>query len=129
MDKARIEYLINIIVLVPVILILVVISLKLSKKGIEKINISSYAQVIERFNLTKDITLYVLKLGTTGCVLVSSQHNNQVIKELSEDEIDQIINMKKENSNSIDISKLYKFDIKSILNNKFTKEKDYGHIE
>lgn len=129
MDKTLMEYLLNIIILVPVILCLIVISLRLSKKGMDSFSMKSYVQVIERFNLNKDTTLMVLKLGNTGCVVVSSAHNTQVIKELDENEIEEIMRMKKEKNSTVNISKIYGEDIKKFLNNKFVREKDNGHTK
>lgn len=115
MDKTLIEYLINIILLVPVVLCLIVVSLKLSKKGVDSFSMKSYAQVIERFSLNKDTTLYVLKLGTTGCVLISSAHNTQVIKELDENELEEVIKMKKEKQSVMNLSKIPGFDMKDFV--------------
>lgn len=129
MDKTLIEYLVNIIVLVPIVLCLVVVTLKLSKKGVDSFNVKAYAQVIERFNLNKETTLYVLKLGTTGCVLISSAHNTQVIKELDENEIEEVMKMKKEKQTVMNLSKISGFDMKGYLNNKFVREKEDGHTK
>lgn len=129
MDKTLIEYLVNIIVFVPVVLCLIVVSLKLSKKGVEGFNMKAYAQVIERVSLSKDTTVFVLKLGTTGCVLISSAHNTQVIKELDENEIEEIIRLKKEKQTVMNLSKIPGFDVKDFLNNKFVREKENGHTK
>lgn len=123
------EYLINIILLVPIVLCLIVVSLKLSKKGVDTFSMKSYAQVIERFSLNKDTTLYVLKLGTTGCVLISSAHNTQIIKELDENEIEEVIRMKKEKQTVINLSKLPGFDVKSLVNKRIVREKEDGHTK
>lgn len=129
MDKTLIEYLINIILLVPVVLCLIVVSLKLSKKGVDSFSMKSYAQVIERFSLNKDTTLYVLKLGTTGCVLISSAHNTQVIKELDENELEEVIKMKKEKQSVMNLSKISGFDMKDFANKKFVRGKEDGHTK
>lgn len=129
MDKTLIEYLINIILLVPVVLCLIVVSLKLSKKGVDSFSMKSYAQVIERFSLNKDTTLYVLKLGTTGCVLISSAHNTQVIKELDENELEEAIKMKKEKQSVMNLSKISGFDMKDFANKKFVRGKEDGHTK
>lgn len=129
MDKTLMEYVLNIIILVPIVLCLIVISLKLSKKGMDSLSMKSYAQVIERFNLNKDTTLMVLKLGNTGCVLISSIHNTQVIKELDENEIEEIIRMKKEKNSTVNLPNIYGVDIRKILNNKFVREKDDEHTK
>ncbi|WP_040191265.1 flagellar biosynthetic protein FliO [Clostridium culturomicium] len=129
MDKTLMEYLINIILLVPIVLCLIVVSLKLSKKGVDTFSMKSYAQVIERFSLNKDTTLYVLKLGTTGCVLISSAHNTQIIKELDENEIEEVIRMKKEKQTVINLSKLPGFDVKSLVNKGIVRGKEDGHTK
>lgn len=126
MDKTLIEYLVNLIVLVPVVLCLIVISLKLSKKGIDSLNMKAYAQVIERVNMSKDTTLFVIKTGDTGCVLVTSAHNTQIVKELDTDEIQEIMKMKSEKQNKINLHKISGLDAKSIINNKLIRKKDDG---
>lgn len=129
MDKTLLEYLINIIVLVPVVLCLIVVSLKLSKKGVDSFNTKAYAQVIERYSLSKDTSLMVLKMGNTGCVLISSAHNTQIVKELNEEEIAEIVRMKKEKNTVINLSKISSLDMKDLLNNKFVREKEDGHTK
>lgn len=129
MDKTLLEYLINIIVLVPVVLCLIVVSLKLSKKGVDSFNTKAYAQVIERYSLSKDTSLLVLKMGNTGCVLISSAHNTQIVKELNEEEINEIVRMKKEKNTVINLSKISSLDMKDLLNNKFVREKEDGHTK
>ncbi|WP_195986929.1 flagellar biosynthetic protein FliO [Clostridium sp. D53t1_180928_C8] len=129
MDKTFLEFIINLIVLIPIILLLIVISLRLSKKSLDKLTLGSYVKVIERFNLTKDINLYVIKMGTTGCVLVSSNNNIQVIKELNENEVEEIINMKNNKSNSIALKGINELWVSNILNNNFTRKKDNGYTK
>lgn len=116
------ELIINIIVLVPIILLLIVISLKLSKKSLDRLNSGSYVQVIERFNLSKEVSVSVMRIGKTGCVLVSSNNNSQVIKELNEEEIEKIIKMKSENNNTLDLSKIKGLNLSGI-NSKLIKDK------
>lgn len=127
MDKTFLEFIINLIVLVPVIALLIVISLRLSKKSLDNFTSSSYAQVIERISLSKDINLYVIKLGATGCVIVSSSNNTQLIKELDENEIEKIMRIKKERNNSITLKNISGLNLNNILNNKFTREKNNGY--
>lgn len=129
MDKTFLEFIINLIILVPVVLLLIIISLRLSKKSLDKLTLGSYAQVIERFSLSKDINLYVIKMGKTGCVIVSSNNNTQVIKELNENEIEEIIKMKSEKHNSIDLTKISGLDLSNVLNNKFIRKKYNGYTK
>lgn len=126
MENAFLEFIINLIVLVPIVILLIVISLKLSKGGLNKLASGSYVKVLERFNLNKDTCIYVIKTGKTGCVIVSSNNNTQVIKELDESEINEILRMKKEKNDSTYLNKL---NFSKILNNKLTREKEDGHIK
>ena len=126
MENAFLEFIINLIVLVPIVILLIVISLKLSKGGLNKLASGSYVKVLERFNLNKDTCIYVIKTGKTGCVIVSSNNNTQVIKELDETEINEILRMKKEKNDSTYLNKL---NFSKILNNKLTREKEAGHIK
>ncbi|GEM_PF-4059506 len=129
MDKTLIEYLINIIVLVPVVIILIIISLKLGRNSIDKFSVGAYAQVIERINMTKDTSLYVIKMGTTGCVLVTSGQNTQIIKELDANEVNEIVKMKKEKHKGMDLQKIPGLDISKILKDKIIRKKDDGYTK
>lgn len=115
MDKTFLEFIINLIVLVPVVIILIVISLKVSRGSLNKLVVGSYTNILERINLNKDTCLYVIKTGKTGSVIVVSNNNTQVIKELDENEMNEIIKMKKEKNDSLNLNKL---NFKKILDNK-----------
>lgn len=127
MDKALIEYLINIIVLVPVVLILIVISLKLSKSSVDKLNSGSYVNIIEKINISKDTSIYVIKMGSTGCVAVVSPGNTEIIKELNEEELEEIVDNKKKKYKAISIGKLSLWNKNNILRNKLVGEKHNGY--
>ncbi len=120
MDKTFVEFIINLIVLVPVVIILIFISLKVSRGSLNKLVAGSYTNILETINLNKDTFLYVIKTGKTGSVIVVSNGNTQVIKELDENEINKIIKMKKEKNESINLSQL---NFKEILNNKLKRER------
>ena len=111
MDKSLIEYLINILVLTPGVVLLIVISIKMSKHNIDKFTSNKYVQVLERINLSKDINIYLLKTGYTGCVVVASQNNTQKIKDLNEEEIAEILECRNGKE------KLSKLNLSSIINN------------
>ncbi|GAA0680472.1 flagellar biosynthetic protein FliO [Clostridium cadaveris] len=127
MDKTLIEYLINIIVLVPVVLILIVISLKLSKSSVDKLNSGSYVNIIEKINISKDTSIYVIKMGSTGCVAVVSPGNTEIIKELNEEELEEIVDNKKKKYKAISIGKLSLWNKNNILRNKLVGEKHNGY--
>lgn len=120
MNNTFLEFIINLIVLVPVVVLLIFISLRLSKKSLIKIGSGSYVKVLEKINLSKDICLYVIKSGNTGCIIVTSNNNTQVIKKLNEDEINEIIEMKNQHN---DLSYLNNLDFSKILNKKMLSYK------
>ena len=120
MNNTFLEFIINLIVLVPVVVLLIFISLRLSKKSLSKIGSGSYVKVLEKINLSKDICLYVIKSGNTGCIIVTSNNNTQVIKKLNEDEINEIIEMKNQHN---DLSYLNNLDFSKILNKKMLSDK------
>ena len=120
MNNTFLEFIINLVVLVPVVILLIIISLKVSKGSLNKLVAGSYTRILERVNLNKDTCIYVIKTGKTGSVVVISNNNTQVIKELNEEEINEIIRMKKERNDSINLNQL---DFKKILNNKLKRER------
>ena len=120
MNNTFLEFIINLIVLVPVVVLLIFISLRLSKKSLSKIGSGSYVKVLEKINLSKDICLYVIKSGNTGCIIVTSNNNTPVIKKLNEDEINEIIEMKNQHN---DLSYLNNLDFSKILNKKMLSDK------
>ena len=120
MNNTFLEFIINLIVLVPVVVLLIFISLRLSKKSLSKIGSGSYVKVLEKINLSKDIGWYVIKSGNTGCIIVTSNNNTQVIKKLNEDEINEIIEMKNQHN---DLSYLNNLDFSKILNKKMLSDK------
>ncbi|WP_024614871.1 flagellar biosynthetic protein FliO [Clostridium sp. Ade.TY] len=104
-----------------------VISIRLGKKSINKVNSGIYVQVIERFNLNKDLSLYFIKTGSTGCVIIASTHYIEKIKELDEEKMNEIMIMKKQKQSSIDLFKISDIDFKDILNKKLMGKKYDGY--
>lgn len=90
------QYIINLVVLVPITIILIVVSIRLSKTNIGNIGLNKYTKVLERTTLSKDTDVFVLKIGDEGCVIVSSSSSIEKIKELSKEEISNIEGLKEE---------------------------------
>ena len=90
------QYLINLSIFIPFIIILIVISIKISKPNFEGMGIYKYTQIIERTTLNKDTNVFVLKIGDEGCVLVSSPSQVEKIKDISKQEMQEIEYNKKE---------------------------------
>lgn len=127
MDKTLIEYLINIIVVVPVVVIFIVISLRLSKSSVDKLNSGSYVKIIEKLNLSKESSIYVIKMGDTGCVAIVSSGNTEIIKELDEEELKEIIENKKEKYKALSAERLSLWGKEGIFKNKILGEKHNGY--
>ena len=105
------QYLVNLSIFVPFIIILIVVSVRFSKASLEGIGIYKYTQIIERTNLNKDTDVFVLKIGDEGCVLVSSPSKLEKIKDLDKEEI-KVIEEKRKEIKKIKLVNLNKEDNK-----------------
>lgn len=129
MHEAMKEYFFNLIIVIPVVILLAIISIKMSRKGIDKFNSSSYIQIVEKVYLSKDTFLYFLKTGKEGSIVIVSQHNIEKIKDLNEEEMEEVLKAKKEKSDLPFLYKSIQGDMKSILHNKSIRNKDNGNIK
>ena len=110
------HYIINLIIFIPITIILIIASLKLSKLNSDNINKHKYVKVLERTNLNKDTSIFVLEIGDEGCVLASSPSKIEKLKELNEEEISEIYEMKQIQGISlenIDMDKFKPFGFKN----------------
>ena len=123
------HYIINLIIFIPITIILIVASIKLSKINSDNINKHKYVKVLERTNLSKDTSIFVLEIGDEGCVLASSPSKIEKIKELNKEDIADIYEMKESHGISlenIDVGKFKVFNFnfnKRNKNNMFSKNK------
>lgn len=100
------QYIINLTVFIPVTIILIVVSIKLSKANLSNLGGYKYIKVLERTALNKDTEVCVLKIGDEGCVLISSPSKVENIKELSKGEIESI--EQKQNGTKVKLTKFNK---------------------
>ncbi len=124
------QYIISLIIFIPITIILIVASIKLSKLNSDSINKHKYVKVLEKTNLSKDTSIFVLEMGDEGCVVASSPSKIEKIKELNKEDIAEIYEMKESygiNLSDIDIDKFKLFNLsfknKKIRNNMFSKKK------
>jgi len=124
------HYIINLIIFIPITVILIVASIKLSKLNSDNINKHKYVKVLERTNLSKDTSIFVLEIGDEGCVLASSPSKIEKLKELNKEDIAEIYEMKENHGISlenIDVEKFkvfnFNFNNKRNKNNMFSKNK------
>lgn len=114
------QYLINLSIFIPFVIVLIIFSIKLSKLNLENIGIYKHTKVIERTNIKKDTDVFILQIGDEGCVFISSSSKIEKIKDLNKDEI----NFIKNKQNEMKKSKPFKFDMKKLnIKNKKIKEK------
>lgn len=116
------KYIINLIVFVPFTIVLIIITIRLSKSSINGLAKSKYIKVLERTNLNKDTEVYVIKVGDEGCVVISSPTKTDKIKELTSHQIEEIERKQEEvkinNRNNIDLKlkDIKNFRLKEIKN-------------
>ena len=115
------HYIINLIIFIPITIILIIASIKLTKFNSDNINKHKYVKVLERTNLNKDTSIFVLEMGDEGCVLASSPSKTEKIKVLSKEEIAQIYDMKE--SYGIDLSQI---DVDKFNISNFGLKNDYA---
>lgn len=124
--KDTMQYVINLIVFVPITIALIIITIKLSNINIGRFSENKYVKVLEKSNLNKDTDIFILKIGDEGCVLVSSPSNTYKVKELTKEEI-KAIEIKneeiKESYKNVKI-KLKDFKFKEIIDGRFSSNND-----
>ena len=84
------KYIINLIVFVPFTIALIIITIRLSKINFGGVGINKYVKVLERTSLSKDTSIYVLKIGDEGCVVLSTPTKTDTIKELNKKQVNEI---------------------------------------
>lgn len=75
------------------VIILMLLTLRLSEN---KLNNKKNIKVLDKAQLSKDNSIYILKILNKGYVVSVSSSKTDILSELSEDEIEEIENNKKE---------------------------------
>lgn len=128
MNNDILQYLVNLAIFIPFVVVVIVVSIRFSKGNLEGIGIYKYTKIIERTSLNKDTDLFVLKIGDEGCVIISSPSKLEKIKDLSIDEMN-YIEEKREQVKNKNLMKLDKINInlsRINLKNIKLKEKKNG---
>ena len=109
------------------VIILMLLTLRLSEN---KLNNKKNIKVLDKAQLSKDNTIYILKILNKGYVVSVSSSKTDILSELSEDEIEEIENNKKEelqkitdSYNKLFYDKLFKESKNIILKIKKRKSK------
>ena len=113
------KYIVNLIIFVPITIFLIIASMKLTKINSDKINKHKYIKILERINLSKDVSILVLEIGDEGYVLALSPSKIDKLKTLSKEEIFKIYEMKEHYNANLSQININKFkNIKLRLKNK-----------
>ena len=65
-------YLLKILICIPIILILIVLSLKISQGTLLKKYNDKYVKILDIVNISKNNSIIILKIGEEGCIMASS---------------------------------------------------------
>lgn len=113
-------YIIKVIAFIPIVIILIAISLKLSQRTLIQGQANKYMRVLEVININKNNNLLVVKIGDKGCVLASSGSNINKIEDLTKEDILKI----EENINQNNVKAQQYFDKYKDKIIKLTKKED-----
>lgn len=73
-----------------VFILLMLLALRLNEGKLKEINERKIVRVLERTQLSKDVSLQIIKISGKGYIMSVSSSKAELIKELSEDEIKEI---------------------------------------
>lgn len=120
-------YLLKILICIPIILILIVLSLKISQGSLLKKYNDKYVKILDIVNINKNNSIIILKIGEEGCIVASSSSSMDKIKDLTKEEISKIEDDIKERNFKIQDFKIEriktKYDFSKYIG-KFTKKED-----
>lgn len=85
-----VQYILNLVLVIPIVLLLFFIAIRLGKTSLVKIGAYNHVTILEKININKDSSVLVLKLGNEGCVGVATSSGFEVIQKLDINEIKEI---------------------------------------
>lgn len=86
----------RLIIALIVVIFLMMLSLKLSNKGLDKINGKRYMKVVDKVQLGKDSFIAIVKIGDKGIVMSVNPSKSEILEEISLEEVERIEKEKKE---------------------------------
>lgn len=86
-----IEYILNLVLVVPIVILLFFITMKLGKTSFSKMGMYNHISILEKINLSKDSSIFVLKMGDEeGCVGILTPSGFQIIQNLDSEGIKEV---------------------------------------
>lgn len=120
-----VQYILNLVLVVPIVIILFFIAVKLGKTSLSKVGIHNHISILEKVNLSKDSSMFVLKMGEKeGCVGVLTPSGFQIIQNLDSDGIKEIEDKKNQFLNQEKT-----LDLKSKIFNKKNNNIEENYID
>lgn len=120
-----VQYILNLVLVVPIVIILFFIAVKLGKTSLSKVGIHNHISILEKVNLSKDSSMFVLKMGEKeGCVGILTPSGFQIIQNLDSDGIKEIEDKKNQFLNQEKT-----LDLKSKIFNKKNNNIEENYID
>lgn len=120
-----VQYILNLVLVVPIVIILFFIAVKLGKTSLSKVGIHNHISILEKVNLSKDSSMFVLKMGEKeGCVGILTSSGFQIIQNLDSDGIKEIEDKKNQFLNQEKT-----LDLKSKIFNKKNNNIEENYID
>lgn len=120
-----VQYILNLVLVVPIVIILFFIAIKLGKTSLSKVGIHNHISILEKVNLSKDSSMFVLKMGEKeGCVGILTPSGFQIIQNLDSDGIKEIEDKKNQFLNQEKT-----LDLKSKIFNKKNNNIEENYID
>lgn len=81
---------IKILAALIVFILLIMLAVKVNEGKFKEINNNKLIKILERTQLSKDVSLQIIKIAGRGYILSVSSSKTELIKELTEDEVNEI---------------------------------------
>ncbi|WP_238883230.1 flagellar biosynthetic protein FliO [Clostridium sp. YIM B02551] len=122
-----IELVFRLAIVLPLILFLLIITLRYINKKSNTLTNGRYLNVVERIQISKECYITIVKMGEIGVVMAVSPGNTTVVKELSKEELESIMRDKKQSQQElIDTYQKYVLACSDTLKDKLKKFRDRG---
>lgn len=77
----------ELMIYLPFILFLIYFSLKLGGSKLQSIQSGNYIKIVEKVTLTKDSQIMLIKLGDKGYVMSCTKERNEILSQLTMEEL------------------------------------------
>ena len=81
---------IKILAALIVFILLIMLAVKVNEGKFKEINNNKLIKILERTQLSKDVSLQIIKIAGRGYILSVSSSKTELIKEVTEDEVNEI---------------------------------------